>query len=263
MSTLGDTLRDERRRAGKTLVDMEAGTNIRGKLLEALENGEHDKLPSRAYVKGFIVSYARCLDIPSEPLIELYEKEADTRSHPKPRISVAPDTEVPRRHEQHALPWRTALIIAAVVVGVGITLWAVGRLISEPEARGPDPLPVSAEDTAVLEPVEATASAVASVPGVVDAPDPATEPEAPASEPFELEVSVGKGEASWLVVKVDGLTAYRGTLTDGRSKSWTVEREASVAMGRPSAVTILRDGEKVTDKYVVIARVPTVVLTSP
>lgn len=258
MSALGDRLRDERRRAGRTLHDVEAATRIRGRLLEALENGEYDRLPSPAYVKGYILSYARFLDIPTEPLLEMFEHEMASKPPREHRLAI-PEAHLPKHEEVHAIPMRTGLVIAAVLVGVALALWGIGRLVAGPKASGPSPLPTSASE-ATSQP-NAGASTAPTVPGVVDAPEPATSTaveETPAS--FQLRVTIDKREASWLVVKIDGLTAYQGTLTDGASRTWDVVGEASVAMGRPSAVTVLRDGVKVTDKPEIIAKVPTLIL---
>ncbi len=63
-ATLGETLANERRRQGKTLSDVEAATRIRGRLIESLEHGDYDALPSPAYVKGYIQSYASYLELP-------------------------------------------------------------------------------------------------------------------------------------------------------------------------------------------------------
>lgn len=260
MSALGDALRDERRRAGRSLHDVEVATRIRGRLLEALENGDYDRLPSPAYVKGYVLSYARYLDIPTEPLLEMYEREMAAKPPRESRLAI-PEAHLPKHEEVHAIPVRTGLVIAAVLVGIVLALWGVGRLVSGPKETGPAPLPTSATE-ATTQPAGG-ASSEPTVPGVVDAPEPATSTVTEeVGGGFELRVTVAKGGASWLVVKVDGLTAYQGTLTDGASKAWNVIGEASVAMGRPSAVTILRDGVRVTDKPEVIAKVPTVVLTA-
>ncbi len=46
-------------------------------------------------------------------------------------------------------------------------------------------------------------------------------------------------------VTVDGLKAYEGTLAGGQSKEWTVTKNAEVRIGKPSEVTVTRDGETV------------------
>lgn len=258
MSELGDALRDERRRQGKRIPDIEAGTHIRRRLIEALEKGEYERLPNAAYVKGYILSYARCLDIPAAPLLELFAHDMATRE-PRSESQLPfpiPEIKVARRDEVHAIPWRVAFIIAAAVAVLILVIWGIGRLFGPSETSAPAPLPHLAVDgTAAVAP----SSGEGTVPGVVDE-TPIAEPRpAPAADPFQLKVVVKQGEASWLVITVDGKEAYKGTLTGGQ-RQYAVTAKATVAMGRPSAVSVYRDGEPVTQKPAIIANVPTLVL---
>ena len=54
VSMIGDTLRQERERQELTVQDVEHGTSIRSIYIEALENGDYDKLPGVVYAKGFV-----------------------------------------------------------------------------------------------------------------------------------------------------------------------------------------------------------------
>ena len=62
---------------------------------------------------------------------------------------------------------------------------------------------------------------------------------------FALTVSVAPGDSSWVRVLVDGLVAYEGTLPGGEPKSWTVGTSAVIRAGKPTAVTVTRDGSEV------------------
>lgn len=268
MSELGDALAAERRRAGRSIAEVEAATKIRGRLIEALEKGETDRLPSPAYVRGYILSYARYLEIPAEPLLDIHRRESGV---PIPggggaadRSLKRPDQQVPRREELHLIPMRTALLIAGVIAAAALAIWGISRFVVAPRDTGPTPLPVSPTET-VTPGGSATAAVTATVtPGVVDAPEPATTPTdaTPVGAEFELKVTVKKGQASWTIVKVDGLRAYEGMMTDGDTKTWLVKSEASVGMGRPSATVVYRDGTQVTEKPQTIGKVPTIVITA-
>ncbi len=257
MSELGDALRDERRRQGKRLPDIESATHIRGRLIEALEKGEYERLPTAAYVKGYILSYARALDIPAGPLLDAYRRDMEGRAPaPEHRLPFPiPQIDVPRREEVHQIPWRVALVAAVAVVAVILLIWGVGRLFSPSEPAGPLPLPepVSEATTTVPGVEEGTAT-----PGV-NGEDPVQIDAVPAEGTFQVKVVVAQGQASWLVITVDGKEAYKGTLTGGQ-REYAVSRSVTIAMGRPSAVTVYRDGETVTQAPAVIAQVPTLVL---
>jgi len=216
MGQLGDTLRDRRISLGISLETAENDTKIRARLLEALEAGEYNKLPNPGYVRGYVSSYARYLELDPVPLLAMYRAETGVgRFHD---INV-PEEHVPTRHEQHAVPWRvgvTAFIIVALVVAGG---WLVYRAV-----KGPSKPP----------PIPATTSAGG---GVTQTPA--------GVQPFTLKVTVSSNGASSLKVTVDGATAYNGTLTGGESQTFQVTDTAVLRIGKPSQVVITRNGTKV------------------
>ena len=63
MGQLGETLRDRRLALGITLETAEEDTKIRGRLLEALEQGDYARLPDPGYVRGYVSSYSRYLEL--------------------------------------------------------------------------------------------------------------------------------------------------------------------------------------------------------
>lgn len=68
-STLGDLLRTRRLELGITLEQAAARTRIRRIYIEALEEDRPDTLPGHAYQIGFLRSYARLLELESEPVL--------------------------------------------------------------------------------------------------------------------------------------------------------------------------------------------------
>ncbi|MBA4370423.1 MAG: hypothetical protein C0418_02455 [Coriobacteriaceae bacterium] len=241
MSALGETLANERRRAGRTIGDVEQATRIRGGLLAALEKGEYDRLPSSpAYVRGYITSIAKYLEIAPEPLLKLYEQ--DTRHRPgmeSQRIRL-PEPEHPTSADVHVIPVRGALLIAIVVALIVLAVWGIGKLVSGPKEPARLPLPAGSATS-----TPEAGAALATEPAAGEDAQPAGEPTA--LTPFTLRVAIAEGQASWLRVTVDGLKAYEGTMEDGESREWRITDSATVRMGRPSAVSVYRDGEKITD----------------
>ena len=57
---IGQVLEQARARAGLEIADVEEQTKIRAKYLRALEAEDWDELPSSAYAKGFLRTYASC-----------------------------------------------------------------------------------------------------------------------------------------------------------------------------------------------------------
>lgn len=245
---VGEKLAAERRKQAKSLNDVVAATNIMARQLDALENGRLDELPAAAYVRGFIQSYSKYLGIPSAPLVKEYEDDLGGR-RPRSRLEDVPERAVvPMRDQLHHLPRRSWLAILAAVAVLGFALWLVGTFTAKDTAPPPIP-PVTATET-----VEPTAT----TPGITTDTVPATGTASPTDDTtaqapgdaFVLRVTVADGMASWLRVTVDGLKAYEGTLAGGKSKEWTVTKDAEVRIGKATAVTVTRDGQPVKAKSV-------------
>lgn len=230
MGALGDTLKERRTALGITLDQAEGATRIRARLLEALERGEYDKLPAPGYVRGYVSSYARYLDLDPLPLLALYKGETGDRSGQDLNLPQASEAVVPR-HQQHAVTWRAGISVLLVIALVSLSIWIVTRIWGEPEVTRPEPT-VPTQTTQAVEPTQTQTA------------KPATTPQAQVL-PFTLTVRVAENGASWVRVTVDGLKAYEGTLTGGQSKEFEVSKRASVRLGKPSEVTVLRDGKSV------------------
>lgn len=246
----GDRLAAERRKQGKSIAQVVSATNIMARLIEALENGRYDELPSPAYVRGYIQSYAKFLGMPSAPLLKEYEDDLGV-GKPRTRLEEVPErTVVPTRDQLHAIPSGTLLAIVGALVAIGLVLWLVGSVLNRSDA--PLPIPPTTATNTVEPTTTAPGVTTDTVPGTatVDAAAPASDSAAPTGVSFVLKVSVADGAASWLRVTVDGLKAYEGTLAGGQTKEWTVTKDAEVRIGKPSNVTVTRDGTTVEPKAV-------------
>lgn len=73
--TLGEKLKEIRESLGVSLNEIAKATKIRKQYLEKIEEGRYGELPPEVYVKGFLKSYAKYLDIEVRDVLKLYEKE--------------------------------------------------------------------------------------------------------------------------------------------------------------------------------------------
>lgn len=97
MRDIGQKLRDARMAAGLSLQDIADHTRIRVPYLEAMEEGQFEKLPGAVYVKGFIKQYAQTVGIDATELIEMYRQES--QEEPSQAVSkvAAGSVEEPRK----------------------------------------------------------------------------------------------------------------------------------------------------------------------
>lgn len=218
MSQLGDTLKERRSALGISLEQAEEDTKIRARLLEALEKGDYNRLPDPGYVRGYVSSYARYLELDPIPLLAMYRAETGSgRFHD---INLT-DESVPARNEQHAVPWRVGLIAFGIVAVLVAGSWLTVRYVRGPQK--PPPIPTSSSPTSA----------------------PAGAPTTTVAQPFAVKVTVSPNGASALKATVDGSSAYSGTLAGGQSKEFQVATTAVLKIGKPSQVTVERNGVKV------------------
>jgi hypothetical protein len=132
---IGRVLRDARERAGLDIPSVEERTKIRGKYLRALEDEEWAVLPSAAYAKGFLRTYASLLGLDGEVLVDEFRRQVDggrdAAEYPLREQRLAG-----RRAGDPAGP-RPALVLAIaalVVLGVVLFLGLTGGEEEEPPA---------------------------------------------------------------------------------------------------------------------------------
>lgn len=73
--TLGQRFKNARGAKKISLVEAEAGTKVRAKFLAALEEGKWSILPQAVYVRGFVLAYARFLELNIEEIEKAFEEE--------------------------------------------------------------------------------------------------------------------------------------------------------------------------------------------
>ena len=70
----GQALRETRERLGIDLQKIALSTRIQVHYLEHIENEKFDALPPETYVRGFVVSYVKCLHLDPEEAVADYMK---------------------------------------------------------------------------------------------------------------------------------------------------------------------------------------------
>jgi len=74
---IGEVLQRARERAGYDLEAIQEQTKIRGRYLTALEAEEWGALPSDAYAKGYLRTYAELLGLDADALVDEYRRQVE------------------------------------------------------------------------------------------------------------------------------------------------------------------------------------------
>ena len=120
--TVGGLLRTSREDRHIDLDAVVKATKVRRHYLEALENEEWEKLPSRVFVKGFVRSYAEFLGLDTETVVEDYQKAAPReRYQPQALQSIT----------TRSTMWRRIIGISfLVLVLIGVIIYLKGNGMS-------------------------------------------------------------------------------------------------------------------------------------
>ncbi len=256
---VGDILRQERERQKLTIKDIEQGTSIRALYIEAIENGEYNKLPGNVYTKGFIKNYGNFLKLdgeslshqfsnevaPPPPVAEITSEsskkstETPPNNMPTDEASIVSETipEVtPQRHSEPEIKLRSAdrsegsnsgLLVAAIILIVAIAggLWYYFTNIEGKElAQNP---PTQSQQTPDSSSSSSATSASAST---------------PAATVEGLNLQAKFNDRCWARVIVDGRVAYEGTAEAGQTLSWQATDRIMVTAGNAGAVEFIENG---------------------
>src|SRR5512147_2408960 len=101
VQTIGSKLRQTREAQGIQIDEAANVTRIGKNYLIAMEEEAFDRLPSPAYVKGFLRVYAGFLGLSGDEIVSLYE---ESLPQPQPPYPTESDREVPPSRRRISLP---------------------------------------------------------------------------------------------------------------------------------------------------------------
>lgn len=184
----GTVLRARREAKGLSREEVAERLHLDLKIINALEEDNHHKLPGHAYVMGYLRSYARLLGIPEQEVLAQLQsdKELETDLLP-PNVNYKPE---PVRFSV-AMVFLAVIIIA--LLAAGITFW-LNNETAKPE------LASTTESTTVIEetiPIPETAATTGeTIPEPQQPPVETTATTSPAAAPSEPAVPKATAKAS-------------------------------------------------------------------
>lgn len=84
--TLGEKLKKAREEKQTDLLKIEEITGIQVKYLMALEMGHYHEIPGEIYLKNFLKTYAKTLNLNSEKILKLYQEEQKILNRHNPNL---------------------------------------------------------------------------------------------------------------------------------------------------------------------------------
>jgi len=134
IASVGARLREARERAGLKVADVASHLKFAPRQVEALEAGDLSQLPEMPFVRGFVRSYAKLLQIDSAPLLETLP-DAPARRVVTPMISMSKEVPFPGIYaaRKNNIVWLAAGL--GVAVALGIFVWLSSNSQPQPQTK--------------------------------------------------------------------------------------------------------------------------------
>lgn len=256
----GLLLRAERERRGLTCEDVSERTKIRPQMITAIENERWDRLPSPAFARAFLRSYARALSLDEEAVVGSYGKSV--RSEPQV-LSLRGE---PLREK----PGKSVLLLS--MLAAVVALFVLWKMYGPPDSNlpvstnGRTPAPVETvksrtEANPVPEPGEKVSvpPAAAEIPEKVEPVKPETEvleqpptvqavtvPAAAGSNPGPRQLKGKINARTWAKIYVDDLEPREYMFQPGQEPKWSVSKGFYMIIGNAGGIELEWDGEPVS-----------------
>lgn len=240
-SEAGQRLRQAREQAGLGLAQASARTHLPVRVLDALEQGDWERLGAPVFVRGQLRSYARMLGVDLDGLLE------DASLQPVRPVELVSHSYTPRyRHVLEGMG-RKAVYALITLCFFAVPIWLAthGQAPRQSAALDvkPEPLPASAPPAQV--PGPAASSPGASPITASMAPRlGGGEALRPASPSAGLQLQFG-GD-SWVEVQdAQGNMLERRVFKAGEQRRFEPGQAARVVLGNAGAVQVQQDGNTV------------------
>ncbi len=139
MPTVGEQLASARKAKEWSLEDVARLTKLRSDQVLALEEGRYHIFSAPVYVRGFVKSYAKLVNLDPASLVEELNKEINKDK----KLQQADPLRGPKRgliewcaYALSRVPWKIVLPLVAIVALVGIFVWGM-RMWEDYKDRDP------------------------------------------------------------------------------------------------------------------------------
>ena len=231
--SLGKYFKRERESKKISLKEVAEITKVREHILRAIEEDQHDLLPSFTYVKGFLLSYARFLRLDADKVLSLYPKGLE--EEPVPHPPKGPPKKILWNKKQ---TWVVGGIIVASLIGFYFFFPSLFRTSLKPAPEKP-----VVEEKLLPTPSPSLAE-TSSIPG---------------GKPLSLQLKAT--EETWVSLQVNGQSEKEMTLKPGENISVEASDRIRMIVGNAGGLDLILNGESM-EKFGKSGEVITLIFTS-
>jgi cytoskeleton protein RodZ len=238
---VGEYLKSVREARGVTLDEATRVTKISKNYLVAIEQGEFERLPNAAYIKGFLRLYANFLSLNADEVVNRYQSSlpaAPPVTRPEPKETERSSVELVQKtqtkgHRRWAIP-----LLLLALVGVAALFFTdsdePGTAPAPAPQATPAPVPAAAP---VAAPVQPQATSAAKAPLPAQKGEAANQGLPPAvRQPGGIILRLRFNRDTWLGITIDDSISQRYELKAGDVIEWKGTRVFDVEVGDGGAV---------------------------
>ncbi|WUH96757.1 helix-turn-helix domain-containing protein [Spirillospora sp. NBC_00431] len=228
--TIGETLAEERQRAGLSVTQVSLQTRIRETVIRGMEADDFSACGGNFYARGHIRSIGRVIGIDPEPLVAEFDATHGGAPQPVSAVSAFEPEQPVAFRERRSANWSAAMALALALVIIYGVFQVIGQG-GEGERR--------------------TAQQVAGTPAPSTPAPPATKPpknDGPVAVAprTKVQVRVEAKRTTWLNVRGDdGRTLFSGMIREGDQKDFTAKKKVRLVVGVGGSVNLTVNGKDI------------------
>ena len=237
---VGDILRRTRVHYDQSIEYVERCLNIKASQIEAIENGDLEKLPGRVYAIGFVRSYAEHLGLDGDKMVELFKVQAD--------VNKAQPTELhfPAPASDNQVPGALILIFCSALALGGLFYWYSQDQKDRADIIDVPPVPASLQQKVEESPVTTATEEAAQ-----EKEDAIAEAEAETAEEDVIEEKPPEGiilnirENSWVEIRDKSGKAMLSRVLKAGDQYYVPDRpDLTISIGNAGGVEVEVDGQQ-------------------
>ncbi len=230
---VNDYLRRTREARRVALEKVARDTKLNLDYLHALEEGDYGALPAETYVRIYLRSFAKYLQLNPNDVVGRYEHETAPVIHETAKTPTRGLTVLSRRSKVKPV---------TIVAGIAVLIVALSflRSGSRPDLLSEEPAAI-ADSTRVAQAAPAAAPQAAAKDSLTSRPDSMVMSGAKDSAlALTLEC---KGESCWVKIYSDKADPWRQVIARGERRTFQASSSFHVALGRPSSIELSLGGK--------------------
>jgi cytoskeletal protein RodZ len=233
--TVGSYLKEVRESKGIGLEEAAGVTRIGKNYLLAIEGDTFDKLPSAAYIKGFLRVYAGYLGLSGEEIVAIYDKSRASQQSQHGRDA---DKDEPQREDKAATStpgrWLAPLFLLVAVV---VAAYIVGDKEGKRE-KEPNPATKQSQLATHSAPVQAARSSASQKAGSAAVTDTRENVAVAADKGLQAGIilRLKVNQDCWLNITIDNTVSQQYDLKAGDLIEWKGEKVFTLDIGNAGGI---------------------------